>query len=174
MVAVAGTVEAVDIVDPVLWQGIQNSVSSALEMCALSTRCVGLSSIPVQDSGHVTGLIGVHGAVSGFVMVNLAERFALQAVGGLLQDKFPALSAQVVDGVGELTNLIAGGIKRQLAGTPWAFGQITVPSVIIGTGYRIAYARGLQYVCATFEHEDPEALHLADRLLHVSLSLLRL
>ena len=99
-------------------------------------------------------MIGVHGSVSGFITVNLAERVAMEVVGGLLQDKFHTLCSQIIDGVGELTNLVAGGIKKSLSGTDWCFSHVTVPSVIVGQKYQIAYCRGLQYVSATFEHEN--------------------
>jgi chemotaxis protein CheX len=160
--------------DPHLFKATQDAVASSLSMCAITARCVGVSKIPSHEPGIITGLIGVHGKVSGFITVNLAEQFALAAVGGLLQDKYDRLTSQVVDGVGEITNLIVGGIKKSLSTTPWAFTHITVPSVIVGSGYKMAFARGLDYVCATFEHEDSEAVMLEDRLLQVSISLLRL
>ncbi|MEN1679996.1 MAG: hypothetical protein AAGJ46_10405 [Planctomycetota bacterium] len=69
--------------------------------------------------------------------------------------------------------MIAGGIKSSLCNSDWAFSQITVPSVIVGEGYSIAYARGLEFLCATFEVDDPEAVLLEDRLLHISISLLK-
>ena len=72
------------------------------------------------------------------------------------------------------TNIIAGGMKNCLAGTQWAFSHVTVPSVIIGQNYQIAYARGLEYVAATFEHNDENSLMLEDRLLQVAISLIRL
>ena len=50
---------------------------------------------------------------------------------------------------------------------------VTVPTVILGQNYQIAYAMGLQYISATFEHQDAEAVMLADRLLQVAVSLIR-
>ena len=161
-------------VEPALFKAINGAVASALTMCNCRARCVGLSSVPAHDTGIISGLVGVHGNVSGFVTVNMAERFALRAVGGLMQDTYDTLNAQVVDGVGEISNIIAGGIKSSLGGTPWAFTHITVPSVIVGSGYRMAYARGLEFVCGVFEHVDPDAVMFADRMLQVSMSLLRL
>ncbi len=35
----------------------------------------------------------------------------MKVVGGLLPDDFSTLSAQIIDGFGELWNIIAGGIK---------------------------------------------------------------
>jgi len=163
-----------EMADPQLVRALRGSVESALMMCGTVARCVGVSIVPGREVGKITGLIGVHGRVTGFVTVNLAERVAIRAVEGLLQDRFGQLTAQVVDGAGEITNLIVGGIKSHLAGTPWSFSHITIPSVIVGTGYQIAYARGLEFVCVTFEHADEQSLVLDDRLLQVSISLLKL
>ncbi|RIK80093.1 MAG: chemotaxis protein CheX [Planctomycetota bacterium] len=162
------------IADTDLTKATLTAVGNGLGMCEIAAKCVGLSAVPGHDSGLITGLIGVHGRVSGFITVNLSERFAIRAVEGLLQEKFGGLTSLVVDGVGELTNIVVGGIKSQLAGTPWGFTHITVPSVIVGKGYHIAYARGLSFLCATFENSDTEAVMLEDRLMQVSLSFLRL
>jgi chemotaxis protein CheX len=157
-----------------LYKAVCTAVNNALVMCECRAKCVGVATVPSPEPGRVTGLIGVHGKVSGFVTVNLAERFAIRAVNGLLQDSQNTLTAQVVDGVGEITNIIVGGIKSALGDTAWAFPHITVPSVIVGSGYRMAYAKGLEFLCVTFEHDDPEAVLLDDRLLQVSVSLLKL
>jgi CheY-specific phosphatase CheX len=135
---------------------------------------VGISSVPTGEPGRVTGIIGVHGEVSGFITVNMAEPVARAAVGGLLQDTFDSMSSQVVDGVGEMTNIISGGIKKGLAGSEWGFQHVTVPSVIIGHNYQIAYAGGLQFLCAAFEHQDEASILLDDRLMQVTVSLIRL
>jgi len=103
-------------------------------------------------------MIGLHGKVTGFATLNMAEQVAMQTVEGLLQEKFgkrcpqavpssgalkrcpqavPSSGAlkrcpQVVDGAGELTNIIVGGINSQLTATHWAFNFLTTPTIIIG------------------------------------------
>jgi chemotaxis protein CheX len=151
-----------------------SAVQGAFTMCGITARCVGVSTVPVREQGTVTGMVGLHGKVSGFCTVNMTERVALRAVGGLMQEEFNELNSQVVDGAGEIANLVVGGIKSQLASSKWAFSQITVPSVIVGKGYSIAYARGLEFLNVTFEHDDKEAVLLEDRLVQVSMSLLTL
>lgn len=168
------TPEIAGFAEPRLVKAMSDSVDKALGMCGTSAHCVGVAAVPTREAGLLTGVIGVHGKVSGFVTVNMSERMAVRAVNGLLQDSYTQLSNQVVDGVGEITNIIVGGIKSMLAGTPWTFSHMTVPSVIIGKGYQIAYARGLEFLNATFEHDDPEAVMLEDRLLQISISLLKL
>jgi chemotaxis protein CheX len=161
-------------VNTTLLQAIIKSVESGLTMCDTKARCVGVSCVPARETGIITGMIGVHGKVSGFVTVNMSERFAMKAVGGLLDECFLRITPQVVDGSGELTNIIVGGVKSALGGTEWGFSHMTVPSVIVGHGYSIAYARGLEFLNVTYEHDDPEAVFLSDRLMQVSISLLTL
>lgn len=174
--AVASPVDVASsfVADPVLMKALTGAVDSALTMCDTRVRCVGVTTVPWRDPGTVTGIIGVHGDVSGFVTVNLAEKVAISVVNGLLQDHFDTLTHQVVDGAGEITNIIAGGIKSMLASTPWSFQHVTVPSVIVGRNYQIAYAKGLHYLAATFEQQDAEAVIFEDRLMQVAISLIRL
>lgn len=164
--ALAGT-------NPVLTQAIVSAVERALTMCGTSARCVGVASVPMRERGIVTGLIGVHGRVSGFITVNMSETMAISVVEGLLGDQFGKLTSQVVDGAGEVTNMICGGIKSQLSKTNWSFQGITVPSIIVGEGYQMAFAQGLEFVSATFEHLDSDSVMLEDRLLSVSMCFLR-
>jgi chemotaxis protein CheX len=161
-------------VNSVLLSAVEGAVQGAFTMCGLTARCVGASSVPVREGGKVTGMIGVHGKVSGFITLNMTDRIAVRAVNSLLQENYTELNAQVVDATGEITNMVVGGIKSALANTKWAFLQITVPSVIIGQGYSIAYARGLEFLNVIFENDDKDALLLEDRLIQVSISLLTL
>ena len=98
----------------------------------------------------------------------------ISLVGGLLEDRFDHLTDQIVDGVGEITNIVAGRIKSNLVNTQWSFRHVTVPSVIVGRNYQIAYVRGLKYLAVLFEHADSETLLLEDRLLQVAISVIRL
>lgn len=164
---------AIDI-NQTLLDAVVSAVDRGIEMTGLTSRCVGVSRAPGKQSGEVTGMIGVHGSVSGFVTVNMSQRLALQAVEGLLHEKFETLTPQVVDGAGEVTNMLVGGVKANLAATEWAFKNMTVPSVIIGEGYQVAFARGLEVIDVAFEIENGHAILASDRLLHVSLSLLKL
>jgi len=162
------------VADPTLLGAVVSSVQSCLTMCQIEARCVGVSAIPLSDPGNITGMIGVHGNSSGFVTVNLSDKVAQRAVGGLLDDDFDSVTPQVIDGTGEITNIIGGGIKSALSGTPWAFSHVTVPSVIIGQNYKIAYSSGLAYVAATFEHQAGDVVMLDERLIQVAISLIRL
>ncbi len=75
-------------INPLLFAAVKDSVENALGMCDTKIRCVGVSAMPTKESGMITGMIGVHGKVSGFISVNMAERFVISAVEGLLEEKF--------------------------------------------------------------------------------------
>lgn len=157
-----------------LFESVVTAAENGIQMAGSKAECIAVSKAPGTQAGEVTGLIGVHGDVSGFLSLNTAESLALHLVGGLLDETHTVLNPQVVDGVGELTNIVAGGIKSALAGSDWAFSQITVPSMIVGNGYQVAFGSGLELLSVTFEVDNPAAVRLSDRLLNVTLSLLKL
>ena len=70
--------------DPILLEATINGVESCLTMCDTKAKCVGVSTIPTRETGRVTGMIGVHGEVSGFITVNMAEQVAMSLQPGPL------------------------------------------------------------------------------------------
>jgi len=150
------------------------SVESCLQMCDIKVRVAGVTKIPIQlPETRITGLIGMSGKCTGFASVTMPERVATLAVSGLLMEEHKTINAQVVDGVGEITNVIAGGLKTKLANSPWAIGNITIPSVILGSQYNISYSKGIEYCSVTFEVDDPDTLSIHDRVFMVNTSLIQ-
>ena len=150
------------------------SVENCLQMCDLKVRVVGVTKIPVQlPEANITGLIGLSGKCTGFISVAMPERVATLAVSGLLMEEHKTINAQVVDGVGEITNVIAGGIKTRLFNTPWSVSNITTPSVILGDRYDISYSKGIEYCGVSFEVDDPDTLTVHGRVFMVNASLLQ-
>ena len=150
------------------------SVESCFSMCELPVRVVGLSKVPLNlANGSVTGMIGMSGKSTGFLTVTMPEHVAMLSVSGLLQDEFTKINSQVVDGVGELTNIICGGMKSRLSNTPWMLENITIPSVILGNNYQISYSKGIEFGSVLFEIDDPETLTIHDRLFLVTSSLIQ-
>ncbi|MGQ9761186.1 MAG: chemotaxis protein CheX [Thermogutta sp.] len=159
--------------DPRLAHALVAAVEDALTMCNARARLVGVNCVPIFEAGAITGVIGLHGKATGFLTFNTCEQVAVALTAGFLQEPVSGINGHVVDTVGELTNLIAGGLKKRVSETPWGIQSVTVPSVIVGHNYQIAYARGITYLSATFEHDNPEAFFLHQRLLQAAVSLLR-
>jgi chemotaxis protein CheX len=150
------------------------SVDGCLQMCEMKVRVVGVTKIPVQlPKAPITGLIGLSGNCTGFMSVSMPERVATLAVSRLSMEDHKAINAQVVDGIGEITNIIAGGLKTKLFNTPWSVSHITIPSVILGDNYNISYSKGIEYCGVTFEVDDPETITIHDRVFMVNTSLIK-
>ena len=162
------------VVNYTLLNSIIQSVENCFQMCNLTIRVVGISKIPPHlPNAPVTGIIGLSGKCTGFISTTMSERVALQAVAGLTQDDVKQISSQVLDGVGELTNMIAGGLKTKLYNTNWSITDITIPSVILGTHYDISYAKGIEFYGISFEVDIPDTLTIGERVFCVCTSLLQ-
>ncbi len=158
----------------VILNAIIQSVENCFSMCSQTVRIVGISKIPTSlPKASITGMIGMNGKCTGFMTVSMPERVATLSVSGLLQDEFSAINHQVIDGVGELANIICGGLKTRLFNTPWMVGTITIPSVILGENYHISYSKGIEFSAVTFEVDDPETLTIQDRTFVVTTSLMQ-
>jgi chemotaxis protein CheX len=161
-------------VNTLITNSIMTSVESCLQMCDLKMRVVGITKIPIHlPDAPVTGMIGLSGKCTGFISLTMPNRVATLAVSGLSMEEYTTINAQVVDGVGEITNIIAGGLKTKLYNTPWMINNITIPSVILGTNYNISYTKGIEYYGITFEIDDPDTISIQDRVFMVSTSLIQ-
>ncbi|MDR0391152.1 MAG: chemotaxis protein CheX [Planctomycetaceae bacterium] len=150
------------------------SVEKCLEMCNLKMRVVGVTQVPIQfPNTHITGLIGLNGKCTGFISIAMPERVAIAAVSGLSMESYKSINTQIIDGVGEITNIIAGGIKTKLYNTQWTINNITIPSVILGSNYQISYSKGIDYCSISFEIDDPDSLTIQDRVFTVTSSLIQ-
>ena len=81
---------------------------------------------PMHD---VSGLIGMSGKCRGMVMVSVGRETALNAAGIMLGARPDEVDGDVMDAVGELTNMIAGAAKTQLEEYKLSMG---LPTVICG------------------------------------------
>lgn len=102
---------------------------------------------PVFD---VSGLIGLSGVCRGMVVVSMARATALKAAGALLGLEPSDLDADVLDAIGELTNMIGGTAKTRLEEYALTIG---LPTVICGTGQRIMFPSGAVPLVIPFDSE---------------------
>ncbi|MCG8651461.1 MAG: chemotaxis protein CheX [Pirellulales bacterium] len=115
-----------------------------------------ITGLPVHPCDHmfvrheVSGIIGLSGGMAGDVIVSFDKQVALLATGALLGTKPTELDNDVVDAVGELTNMIAGSAK----GTLEKFNmQLALPTVILGKGHRIGFKSGVDPISMPYESE---------------------
>jgi chemotaxis protein CheX len=85
---------------------------------------------------EVTGIIGLSGKATGTVAFSLSTEMALRITEKLLGERPPELDAQVVDAVGEVTNMIAGAAKSQLEQLELNLG---LPTVLVGHAASVGF-----------------------------------
>lgn len=89
-----------------------------------------------KAQGDISGIIGLTGSAKGVVIFTLTEPAALRIVSSMLSEPFGELNAEVSDAIGELTNMISGDARRELAGKGYKF-EAGLPSIIKGPGHVI-------------------------------------
>jgi chemotaxis protein CheX len=103
-----------------------------------------------QPEHEVSGLIGLSGKAQGTVVLGLGREAAIRAAEAMLQERPPDINGDVVDAVGELTNIIAGGAKAQLEHLDLS---VSLPSVITGKSHSIQFPTKVTPLCIPFESE---------------------
>ncbi len=97
---------------------------------------------------EVCGLIGLAGKCHGMVVLSFGRETALQLAGIMLGTTESELNSDVVDAVGELTNMIAGAAKSQLAEYQMSIG---LPTVICGKTHTINFPSGAPPLIIPFD-----------------------
>jgi chemotaxis protein CheX len=103
-----------------------------------------------EPTHEISGVIGLSGKAIGTVVLSLGEPVALKVTAALLGEEPPAMNGDVVDAIGELTNMIAGSAKAQLEHLEMS---VSLPSVIMGRNHRVAFPGDIHPVAIPFESE---------------------
>ena len=89
--------------------------------------------------GDVTGLLGMTGPkVKGSFSITFEEPLALDIMARMLGERPTEIDSEVIDLVGELTNMVAGGAKNTLGESGYDFGMAT-PVVVSGKDHTISH-----------------------------------
>ncbi len=88
--------------------------------------------------GDVTGLIGINGHADGVISLSLDEKCILHIVSNMLGEEYSRINEEIIDAVGELTNMIAGQARAHLANEGLKF-QASTPTVIVGKNHMLSH-----------------------------------
>ena len=100
-----------------------------------------------QDLSEVSGIIGLAGETVGAVVLSFSRETAIAVVSKMEGRTYNALGTEVIDGVGELINIIAGNAKKDLLEFRLS---ISLPGVITGRQYHIKGPEGVTVVTIPF------------------------
>jgi len=93
--------------------------------------------VPCDESALIPGvsaIVGLGGKVSGIIAIHMTAENACTLASGLLGMSFEEVDEIVADAMGEIVNMLAGGLKKHACQSEELF-KISIPSVIRGNNY---------------------------------------
>ena len=99
---------------------------------------------------EVSGIIGLAGETAGAVVLSFSRQTAMNIVSVFSKKTYTALTNEVLDGVGELVNIIAGNAKQDLSDFRIS---ISLPGVVVGKDARIHWPDGVPVIAIPFDSE---------------------
>ena len=140
----------VDYINPFL-----EAAKTVIETMAFTPVTAGKPALK-QDNltwGVVSGVIGLASAkLKGNMVLSFDEGSILGIVSKMLGEEFKSVNQDVVDAVGELTNMISGGAKKALSEKGFAF-DMALPVMIVGKDVAIVPLSKGPVVAVPFETE---------------------
>ncbi|MFQ5560356.1 MAG: chemotaxis protein CheX [Nitrospinota bacterium] len=86
--------------------------------------------------GDISGIIGLTGEKKGAIVLSLSKEAAIKIVSSMLGETYTSLTDEITDAIGELTNIIAGDARRELAEGGHTF-EAGIPTITTGKGHAI-------------------------------------
>jgi chemotaxis protein CheX len=104
----------------------------------------------LQSGAKVVGTVGFTGKTSGLVLFHSTIDDARLITASMLGMEPAAVNGEMPDAIGELTNMIAGSFRTRVAATHGETWAISVPSVTVGSDFRMKIASNVQRVLVPF------------------------
>jgi len=95
----------------------------------------------------ISGIIGLSGKAIGMVVLSLSDELAKKATSVMLLCETEEINADVIDAVGELTNMVAGAAKAELAEFDL---MVSLPNVVTGEDHDIRFPSNVTPICVPF------------------------
>ncbi len=115
-----------------------NAVMKVLEMMAFVKAVPGKPFLKQDRAsvGDISGVIGLTGIKKGAVVFSLSKEAAVVIVSSMMGQSYEAINNEIKDAIGEITNMITGDARRELAEKGHVF-EAGIPTVVVGKGHEI-------------------------------------
>lgn len=101
--------------------------------------------------GDISGIIGLSGEAEGILGITFYWPLAKKIIAKMMGVDEDHINADLIhDGVAEIINMISGSTKKDFVGKPYHF-EISLPSVIVGSGHQIGHAENTPIAVMIFE-----------------------
>jgi chemotaxis protein CheX len=148
------------------------ATESGVEVTGVKVVPIGASRVASARHG-ISVMVGLVGAHSGNVTMNLSERAMFHLAGQMLGEPQTELTEDNIDAIMEVGNMLAGTVKDRLTKSDYNISEISLPSMIFGNSYSVMYARGITAISVEFEIPSLGVSLMNDRFLCTTISLLR-
>ena len=138
---------SVDYINPVI-TGLEDAFSTMLN-CKVERTGLGFEENN-QAIYPVSGIIGLSGKARGTLVLSMEESVALKAASTMLMTEMSIVDDDVMDAVGELTNMVCGTAKAKLAEYSLS---MSLPNVIYGKECRLHFPQGSHQILIPFKCE---------------------
>jgi chemotaxis protein CheX len=101
-------------------------------------------------SGDVTGIMSMVGDRKGTIAISFREKGALFVFNSLMGDEAPFIGPEVVDAIGELTNIISGQARKEFENSGLNL-KASIPMVVVGKGVETNFITKLPIVSLPFD-----------------------
>lgn len=91
-----------------------------------------------KTTAEVTGVIGFTGDKKGVMSFSTSVSGALTIYARLLHEEYDGMNKEIIDAVGEITNIISGQARKELEKESLHL-MAHVPMVFVGKGVQISY-----------------------------------
>jgi len=102
-----------------------------------------------QPADGVIGMIGLTGRWTGTGSIACAGELACKISGRFLMAEFPSVDQEVLDAMGEITNMIIGNFKNALEEDAGALGM-SIPMVVFGHNFTAGTTQSADWVVVPF------------------------
>lgn len=101
--------------------------------------------------GDISGIIGLSGESEGILGITFYWPLAKMILARMMGVDEEHINGELIhDGVAEIINMISGSTKKEFVGKPYHF-EISLPSVIVGSGHQIGHAENTPIAVLIFE-----------------------
>lgn len=116
---------------------VKTVAKETLIALGVGTVSVGISAPKKEEDPlyDISAIISFAGDYVGVCVVKLTKTLALKITSIMMGEEKSVLDDDVKDAIGEITNLVAGGMRTKMNPEGYNF-NITTPNIVVGTGHR--------------------------------------
>lgn len=106
----------------------------------------------IPSKKDVSGIVGLGGTLTGTIIMHFEKESALKVTSNMLGVDYREIDDDVKDAVGEISNMIAGGVKVELSKEGIDLDQ-ALPIVVSGSDFSTSFIKGENSVMVPFSFE---------------------